>query len=138
MRHYYRQRLADPAFWRKLLGGGVALGALRGFWANLRAARGGHGSPGASPGPASFQERMAAAWHRFSGPVQLVLSGRDLTAREFTEHADAAPAWAGWRQRPGLSVLDMPEADHTFSDLAQQQRLEAEVARWWQRQEGPA
>lgn len=137
VRHYYRQRLADPAFWRKLLTGGVALGALRGFWANLRAARGGGGTAGgaAANARASFQDRMAAAWRAFGGPVQLVLSGRDLTAREFTEYADAAPAWAGWRRRARLSVLDMPDADHTFSELAQQRQLEAEVAQWWAGQE---
>jgi exosortase A-associated hydrolase 1 len=130
--HYYPRRLADPAFWRKLISGGLSLGSLRDFWANLRATRGANTAFG---GSTCFQNRMAQAWHAFAGPMQLVLSGNDLTAREFTEYVSSAPEWAGWRGKSGLSILEMPGADHTFSELVQQRKLETEVTHWWQAQE---
>ncbi len=39
VKHYYRQRLMEPAFWRKLAAGGVGWQALRGLGRNLRAMR---------------------------------------------------------------------------------------------------
>lgn len=131
VRHYYRQRLREPEFWRKLLRGGVALNALRGLLANLRTARG-------TPAPAQqavFQARMASAWRGFSGPIQLLLSGRDHTAQEFIEYSAADPAWAGLLDAAQVQRADMPGADHTFSAAADQQALEAAVATWLQ--QGP-
>lgn len=125
VKHYYGQRLRDPAFWRKLLSGGVALGALTGWWRNLRAAR----QPAAAA-PQSFQQRMAAAWQAFAGEILLVLSGRDYTAREFQEAVASDPAWAGALQRPGVTVHTAAEADHTFSRITDRQALELVTSGW--------
>lgn len=120
VKHYYLRRLMQGEFWRKLLRGGVGLKALRGLADNLRGAlgRGGGGSTaggdaGASSAP--FQQRMAQAWRGFDGPVLLLLSGEDLTAREFLEHAATAPHWRGLLVRPGVRREDCAGADHTFS-----------------------
>ena len=131
VRHYYRQRLLEPSFWLKLLRGGVALQALRSLLGNVRDASG-----GASAGPLGFQDRMAAAWRAFRGPVQLVLSGNDLTAREFLEYTAASPAWQGLCTRPTVSRLDLPQADHTFSASEDQRQLEQAVRAWWRQSEG--
>jgi len=125
VKHYYGQRLRDPAFWRKLLRGGVAAGALRGFWRSLRAAR----QPAAAA-PQSFQQRMAAAWQAFEGDTLLVLSGQDYTAREFQEYIADDPAWAGALQRRGVTVHQAPAADHTFSRIADREALELVTSRW--------
>jgi exosortase A-associated hydrolase 1 len=131
VRHYYRQRLMEPAFWRKLVRGGVALKAARDLLGNLRAARGGRGSTTAS---LSFQDRMAAAWRAFAGPIQLVLSGNDLTAREFVEFTRQSPAWQGLATDSNVTQLEMPDADHTFSGPGHKEALEQAVLQWWLQQ----
>ena len=131
VKHYYRQRLLQGEFWRKLLTGGVAQAALSGLLGNLRKVRtpGGDGNAGAAQ---DFQQRMAAAWRAFPGRILLVLSGNDYTAREFQEFIKADPAWAGATQRPGLTVHEAAGADHTFSRIADRLALELVTARWLQ------
>lgn len=129
VKHYYRQRLLQREFWRKLLTGGVARVALSGLLDNLRKSR----RSGADPGAAmAFQQRMAAAWRAFPGRILLVLSGRDYTAREFQEFIRTDPAWAGALARPGLTTHEAAGADHTFSRIADRLALELVTARWLQ------
>lgn len=110
VKHYYRQRLLEPAFWRKLLAGGVGWEALRALGKNLRNMR-----RLALTSASSFQQRMAQGWHAFPGAILLLLSERDLTAQEFTEHANSREAWHGWGQKPLLEQHALPGADHTCS-----------------------
>jgi exosortase A-associated hydrolase 1 len=127
VKHYYWQRLREPAFWRKLLGGGVGLRALRDLGRNVRLSR---GSKTASDAPLSFQDRMARGLKGFKGPVLLVLSGADITAQEFLEQATSSPAWQGLLARPGLQRLDLPTADHTFSSTPDADAVNAGTTRW--------
>lgn len=129
VRHYYTQRLRDPAFWRKLLSGQVARSAIGGLLRSVRAARG-VGDASARPG---FRQRMAEACHQFPGPMLLMLSGRDLTAKEFLDVAREDAAWRGVLERPQLQRIDLPEADHTFSDIAQCRKAEAATLAWFRR-----
>ena len=89
VKHYYRQRLQQAQFWRKLLRGGVGWQAVQGLARKLLQLR--RPAPSASAQPAGFQELMAHGWHSFSGPILLLLSERDLTAQEFAEHAAPRP-----------------------------------------------
>ena len=131
VRHYYRQRLLQGDFWRKLLTGGVARSALGSLWLNLRLSRGGSGSSTKNVGATvNFQQRMAAAWRGFPGRILLVLSGRDYTAREFQEFIRSDPAWAAAMARPKLTTHDAVDADHTFSANADRLALELVTARW--------
>jgi exosortase A-associated hydrolase 1 len=135
VKHYYRQRLAQREFWLKLASGRVAGAALRSLWDNLKAAR---ARPGADRGAGQaghaaatdYQTRMAQAWQSFGGPLMLVLSGQDYTAREFTEFIGTSPAWSGALAKGNMQRHDMAQADHTFSDLAQSAALEAATAAW--------
>lgn len=130
VRHYYRQRVMSPSFWLKLLRGGVALKAVTRLVDNLRTASGrkvvdhrGAETP--------FQDRMASAWRGFHGPVLLVLSGNDLTAREFIEYAAASPSWAGLSDRASVTRLELDDADHTFSGTGQKAALQQHMSEWW-------
>ena len=117
VKHYYWRRLREKEFWLKLLKGGVGAKALRTLGSNLRLAR---GAGKAASDTRSFQDRMAAGLRAFDGPVLLILSGDDYTAREFTGYARSSAAWAGLLVRPTLELHDMPTADHTFSALPDQ------------------
>ena len=129
VRHYYLSRLSDRGFWMKLLRGDVARGALREALGRLRAlmsARKGKSGPLV----ASYQSRMAAALAGLKGPALLVLSGEDYTAREFADHAKADATWRQALARPNVRRLDVPGADHTFSDAAHRRQLESASLAW--------
>jgi len=118
VKHYYLDRLRQPAFWRKLASGGVAGRALSDLVANLRQASAKVGGDTGPAAAASYQQRMARAWARFAGPTLLLMSDRDLTAQEFDEHSRSDASWqAALRERPPRRV-ELAGADHTCSTPA--------------------
>jgi len=129
MKHYYLKRLMDRAFWRKLLRGGVQWRASTGsLLQTSRAVLDGRRS--APLDHRSFQDRMLAGWSKFTGPSLLVMSGRDLTAREFAEYSTAREPWREHLASSTLTRVDIPEADHTFSTRALRDRVAAETTDW--------
>lgn len=124
VKHYYRERLLDPAFWRKLASGGVGMSALRELARNLVRAR------TTKREPNGFQDRMARAWHAFSGHLLLMLSDNDLTAQEFAVFAQDQPAWRDWEKRPKLTRKTLEQADHTCSSASATHAMEASVLGW--------
>lgn len=133
--HYYARRLREREFWLKLLSGKVALGALGEAFGKVRTMLG-HGRPRAetatagTPAAASYQQRMAGAWRQGPGPVLVVLSGRDLTAAEFLQHAASDPAWAGALTARGVTRHDLPDADHTLSAIAHRAHADQLALAW--------
>jgi exosortase A-associated hydrolase 1 len=130
VKHYYAQRLRQADFWRKLLTGGVALKAARDLLGNLRASSA--AGKVATAETLTFQQRMLVGAEWFEGPVLWVLSGRDLTAREFVEHTGTEPRWQRLMSRQHHQRLDVPEADHTFSKGPQHQLLMQATLQWLQ------
>jgi exosortase A-associated hydrolase 1 len=130
VKHYYAQRLVSKEFWTKLVSGGVApVEALRGLGRNV--ARALARPQGASQTEKrSFQDRMAAGLRAFPGPVLLILSGDDLTAKEFLEYAQSGPGWRGLLERRGLERHDLAGADHTFSGADAKRAVEAHTLSW--------
>ncbi|MBA4175633.1 MAG: hydrolase 1, exosortase A system-associated [Leptothrix sp. (in: Bacteria)] len=129
VKHYYLNRLRQPEFWRKLLGGGVASKALHDLLGNLRAARGAATAAAAVQAP-PFQERMLNGAEGFGGPVLWVLSGQDYTAKEFLELAAQEPRWQAVLRRAQAERLDFADADHTFSTRANEDALVSATLRW--------
>lgn len=126
--HYYRDRLLQPSFWKKLLSGQVAFAALRSFVANVKLARGATVAPGTGAIP--FQDVMAAALLRHPLPTLLLLSGQDITAQEFLAHAERNLDWQHIFAGGALSRHDLPDADHTFSSAASRQQVERLTRQW--------
>lgn len=124
IKQYYRLRLMEPAFWRKLIGGRVGWPALQALVRNLRAMR------QINQEPLSFQDAMANGWHNFKGPILLMLSERDLTAKAFREHALADTQWEGALERPQLSLHSIKGADHTCSTATASRQMESLVMQW--------
>ena len=100
LRHYYLARLGEVAFWKKVATGNVdfALSAaiLR---QNMRLAASERNSP--------LPQRVVDCLGRFKGQVMVVLSGEDLTAREFA-HLMA-------RHDLKARRVDIAHANHTFA-----------------------
>ncbi len=136
IRHYYTARLTDSAFWKKLARGGVDVhAAMRGIGRSVRNALGPRlrTSPADAGAVVAFQDRMAEGLRAFAGPVLLIMSGRDLTAREFEDHAQRDARWAGLLTRPNLTRLDFPLADHTFSSAQWRAQVESATLDWVRR-----
>jgi len=116
LRHYYLDRLFKSGFWRKLFGGRLnVMRAVGGFLTNLRAAHGQQPAVDGNEMQVPFQQRMLKGLEGFAGPVLILLSGRDLTAQEFTDSCAASAPWSRALARANASVHAIPEADHTFS-----------------------
>jgi exosortase A-associated hydrolase 1 len=139
LRHYYLARLRSPEFWSKLFSGGLKIRrSVASLLAFLMATRIG-GSIGPNPAaitdgtlatPAravpTLPDRMLRALERFRGRVLLILSGNDLTAKEFKDLADASADWRNWARRAALDRWEIPDADHTFSS----EPWQTQVAVW--------
>lgn len=129
VRHYYVERLLDPAFWRKLLSGGVGLRASIGeYLGQRRVAR-----CAIQSGSTDFVTQTLDGLQRFPGALLVVLSGRDLVAREFMDTLTAARTGAAsptLLSAPHHQRRDIPDADHTFSQSASREAMEAAVLEW--------
>jgi exosortase A-associated hydrolase 1 len=136
LRHYYPARLIQPAFWRKLLTGRFDLGtALASLWQSVAAARGRQRGTllreeASAVSAASPAESMYDGLSRFQGRTLLILSGDDLTAREFADLLASSPAWRALGSQPGLSQVDVAEANHTFSRAIWREQVSRISAQW--------
>ncbi len=126
LKHYYWSRIADREFWRKVMRGEFALAtAARSFAGTLMAAiatgsAGAGGKPGGttpavSDGSVPLPERMADGLRRFKGRMLLILSGDDLTAREFEEAVQGSRLWRSLLADVRIARRDLRESNHTFS-----------------------
>jgi len=129
MKHYYGRHLLEAAFWKRLVSGRVdVVNAVLSFARNVRKANA--RGDGVQARNASFQDRMAEGLRSFPGPVLVILSGRDLTAKEFLEFMATNAAWKGALARPSLSRCDVADADHTFSSVQGRREMEAQTLSW--------
>ena len=73
---------------------------------------------------------MARAFRDFSGPILLLLSENDYTAKEFLEYITTADGWRGLLARPNIERVDVQGANHTFSSEAWRAHVEETCAAW--------
>jgi exosortase A-associated hydrolase 1 len=116
VRHYYGRRLLQRSFWAKALRGEVDWSKSVGdFFRSLRILLTTEDGSQSSPAEPEFVSRMCDGLLRFSGPVLIMISGRDLTAKEFVDLGDSSPHWRRAVRRKTVRILNVPAADHTFS-----------------------
>jgi uncharacterized protein len=130
VRHYYSRRLMDAQFWRKLLQGQIGIARVKEFALALHRTVFRRVVAGRAVNRQPFQQAMSKAWRSFKGPILLVLSGQDLTAKEFLEHAGSAEDWRGLLALQGVTRVDIDAADHTLSTYQAQSAFEAAVLDW--------
>lgn len=124
IRHYYRDRILQPAFWRKLVHGKIGWQALHSLAENMRRM---HQQPAKRP---DFVEQMVQGLQSFSGTTLILLSERDLTAAEFSEMAHTHPVWHKVLRSSAVSRYEVKAADHTFSSLSAHQEVVSLVLAW--------
>lgn len=145
LKQYYISRLMEREFWLKLAKGSVGISALKGLLSHVQTAfRRPAATPAAPAAPTAlasssakrhpsgmaFQDQMLRGWTRFGGRIALVLSGRDLTAKEFVEYTQADAGWRTALKKSRHAVHHIAAADHTCSDAASAQEL-CKVTRAW-------
>jgi exosortase A-associated hydrolase 1 len=121
IRSHYSRQVLSPAFWRKLLGGGVNP------WAKLREFSATFARSRQKASGETLADRLLAALAGSDRPLMLLLSDRDMTAAEFTGAVlprlpDPPPAT--------IQVARIAEADHTFSRAASWQAALARIEEW--------
>jgi uncharacterized protein len=130
IKHYYGQRLLQADFWHKLLSGKLGIGrALQGFvtsWLHALKTSGGTAADATLP----FQKRMMRALENYPGPVLLILSDDDYTAKEFLEAIQADPVGAQALGKDQLTRIDIDGADHTFSSAQWRQAVQDATCSW--------
>ena len=129
LKHYYVQRLFQAGLWRKLLSGKFSPGAALASAASLLKTA---SADKAAPAPCALPlpERMLAGLAGFQGKLLLILSGADLTAREFMDVAAASPAWQAQLSSARTTRHELAAADHTFSRDAWRGQVAAWTSDW--------
>lgn len=128
IKHYYPQRLMHHGFWLKLFSGRVAIGALSRLWRSIGLAFSG------TAGAPSYQQRMASALAAFGGPVLLLLSETDYTAKEFVEFTQSDRNWQVALARARVQRQVLPDADHTLSGTASKVQAQGIMQAWLREQ----
>lgn len=130
LRYYYTARVLEREFWSKIIGGKLDLRASvmslgRSIRDSLRR------FPRAEESAQlPFQTRMARALVKFKGRSLLLISGADLTAKEFLRYSSTHPEWRGVLQSGKIDRVDFPDADHTFSSAAWRKGVEDATVDW--------
>ncbi|NNM82145.1 MAG: hydrolase 1, exosortase A system-associated [Burkholderiales bacterium] len=121
MKHYYLSRLVDPALWRKILTGKFD------FSGSTKDFIGSASSASVHVDSSSLPERMRTSLEKFQGKILFILSGNDLTAREFDDLAKSS----AWRELISRTERhDLAEADHTFSRRQWRDRVYSWTIEW--------
>lgn len=118
---YYRQRLLDGGFWRKLLGGETnlwhKLGELLAYWrGSRRQARADHAS------------LMSDVLDELAFPMLFLLCRRDATAQAFLAHLQLVDSKL--MEKPHVRKVDFDQADHTFSRAEWRREAENVTIEW--------
>ena len=113
LRYYYLRRILQGSFWRKVFAGDFHPGrSLRELLGTVRRAQS-TGAPVAARG--TFVSRMIQGLNSFARPVLILVSGRDLIAREFSDLCTTDTEWRVAVDRPTVTTVMLPDADHTMS-----------------------
>jgi len=113
LKHYYGSRFLDPEIWKRLFRGDInILKSLTGILGLL-----GKTFVKVPENAASkpYPQRMAEGFEQFKGQTLLIMSERDLVAREFEDVSQSAPEWQAFRTSSSVTRADIAGSDHTFS-----------------------
>ena len=149
LKYYYLQRLLSRELWSKIISGKFnAVNSICSLVAMIKKMIGASNSSANNTTDSNttitseeisadlpLPERMKQCLQRFQHPVLCILSGDDLTAREFK---DVVAADAGWQQlfsQQRIQRLDFDESDHTFSRAVWRDQVAEWTVDWMQKLE---
>jgi exosortase A-associated hydrolase 1 len=123
LKHYYARQLFSRQLWSKIIrfrfdyiGSARSLLGFVGAALPTSAARSNAGrARGTATKAASLPERMLDGLRQFRGRILIILSGNDLTAKEFSDLTEASPEWRRLLDSSRVQRRVLPQANHTFS-----------------------
>lgn len=122
LKHYYMTRLMQPSFWTKLLSNEFQFrNSLTGLLTSILSFIGLSGttkkdiSTGIAQINSDYIERMLGGLESFRGSVIFLLSGNDLTAKEFLSLAASNARCKAALKNPKVRFLHFHQANHTFA-----------------------
>lgn len=120
IKYYYLQRLLSKDFWLKMFKGKVnvasSIGDAKGFVKDSVSQQ--------DNDQDTYQSRMQKGLAQFNGKISLILSGVDLTAKEFEEQTLNNKNWRILSSdKAEVHRIDL--ADHTFSSASFKQEVES-------------
>lgn len=129
LRYHYAHRLLGRDFWGKLVSGEVrwlesGRDLLRSLSRVLRGRDRGRGNS------RHFVDRMLVGFGDFGGKTLVLLSGDDLTAREFEALCATSASWKSVTSRQSVRSCVLSGADHTFSSQGSLQEATSIVAQF--------
>jgi len=139
IKHYYVDRLMSRNFWRKVGSGKFSLReSLLSFFKVFGSYAQGRRNNAKTAAPSGQEDisalplpsKTAAGLRRFRGPVMILMSGRDLIAREFDEVTESSAAWRGLLDDPRITRHLLLDADHTFSRDIWKDQVSTWVFEW--------
>lgn len=128
IRHYYSAHILSRAFWKRLFAGEVKMFAAvrellhRVIWASK-----------SSTEPASittYQGQMISNLLNFKGKTLIILSERDLVARNFEDFLKKEPAWQKALASGDVTIERIDKADHTFSEPEAERIMIEKTTEW--------
>jgi exosortase A-associated hydrolase 1 len=129
LRHYYLQRLLQGSFWRRLLTGRFNPVKSASDLASSVAAASRGGGESASAG-GRYVERMLTGMRSSAAPVLVLISERDLTAKEFSDLCASDAHWRSAMADQRVRTINLAGADHTFSNRAALDSANEQCVRW--------
>jgi uncharacterized protein len=141
LKHYYLARLLDRELWQKLFAGrfeyrkaGTAFFRTLSTVVSSRLSRKVKAKTSASDASDDrgkpLPDRMLDACRHFRGRVLLILSGNDLTAKEFMDMVDGAAEWREQLASPAVDCRHLQHANHTFSRRDWRDQLSQWIKEW--------
>lgn len=135
LKHYYFSRLFSKAFWQKLFSGRLRVfNALRDLFANMKRSRADAQpdvlSTDNKPLEIPLPNRLFNDLGEFPGRLMFVISGNDLTAAEFMDATRKDRHRHKLIKSSRVTMLHLPEADHTFSRRVWMKELIDQTASW--------
>ncbi len=73
---------------------------------------------------------MQEGFTRFKGRVLLIMSGNDLTAKEFSDLVSGSAAWKKLLAAPRVRQCELKDANHTFSQDIWRREVASRTAEW--------
>ena len=129
LKHYYRDRLLDRSFWRQIISG--RLNFVRSLKSMLKLAGDAFAAPASTPATGgSLPDRMHTGMRDFRGKVMIIISGADLTGREFCDLTAATTKWKRLLDSPQVTQRRIDKADHTFSRRAWRDQVSEWTSHW--------
>ena len=127
LRYYYVRRILQRSFWAKLLR--LRLNPLRAAGDLAENLRGAVNRPDGTAA-ANYVDRMRDGLAAFRGKSLCVISGQDLTAKEFVALINTNREWRTTVARAAFARVDFPSADHTFSTRTDLDAMNDRCIRW--------